>query len=394
MSLYDLLKVNKNATDREIKKAYYKLAREYHPDKVTGPKKAEMEEKFKEIGKAYEVLSDPKERGLYDQMGSDYFKMKEGGVPQGNPFQGFPGFPGFHFGGGGQRPNQKTKPQTIGVNWEVSLKSLACEEVVTVIYDKIVSCKECKGLGCRSSSDIMSCKECNGRGHITRTRMIGPGMMQQMQMPCDKCGGNGKTIRPGSTCRKCNGEKTEKIKASYKLALKSRMQDGQQIKVDGAGLELPDCDLVGDMVIILKVLEDPVFKRIGSSNNLQIDVKILLSQALCGFKKMVPLIDGSNVYIESVPGEIIKPGDKRVLYGKGMMGGDLILNFEIKFPDYLSEDERVQCLMLFPKKVENIDDGVLKCNMNYWNEEVRQDNVFEEEEDEDDGPGGVQCAQQ
>jgi DnaJ-class molecular chaperone len=345
MSLYSLFGINKNATDREIKKAYYKLARELHPDKVTGPKKAEMEEKFKKIGEAYEILSDPKERKLYDQMGEDYLKMKkEGGVPQANPFQGFP--PGFPFGG--NRQPQKTKPQTIGVEWEVSLKSLACEEVITVIYDRIIPCKECKGIGCKSKSDIMSCRECNGQGNITKTRMVGPGMIQQMQMPCNKCGGSGKTFRPGSNCRKCSGEKTEKIKAEYKLALKSRMQDGNQIKIEGAGLELPDCDLVGDMVIILKVLDDPVFTRVGSSNDLQMTVKILLSQALCGFKKMIPLIDGSNVYIESLAGEIIKPGEKRVLYGKGMMGGDLIINFEVTFPEYLSEDERMQCLMLFP----------------------------------------------
>lgn len=385
--LYNTLGVEKNADSEEIRKAYLKLALRYHPDKCKEPG---AEEKFKEISEANKVLSDKDKREMYDQMGEEYLKRDndEGGGGMFNPFDLFRR---------AQQENQREKkPKPIGAEVTVNLKQLYMEEEVEVLYDRVLICKECKGIGCKSKSDISSCAPCGGRGALLEIRQLGIGMMQQVQRPCHHCNGEGKIIRKEGICVVCKGRKICKESATHMFKLKQDMKEDDRIQVEGIGCTLPDIDQQGDLFIILHVEEDGGWRRVGS--NLELDVEVLLSQSLCGFSKIIEHLDGKKMVIRSE--EIVKPMERKIIYGKGFNGGDLILIFKVVFPQFLTDDEKIQCAMILPRSDEVVSErieemeGVEEVNMC----QVRKSKEEEEElpnfMDEDQMPQGVQCSQQ
>lgn len=384
--LYNVLNVDKNADDEVIRKAYRQLARRWHPDKC---KEEGSEEKFKEISEAYSVLSDKDKREMYDRFGEDYLKRESDGSGgrdgMFNPFDIFRR---------AEQNQRERKPKPIGAEVTVSLKQLYTESKVEVVYDRVLVCKTCKGIGCKSESDISSCAPCGGRGVLLEIRQLGIGMMQQMQRTCPHCKGEGKIIRPDAICGMCKGRKICKESATYVLGLKQDMKDDDRIPIEGAGCTVPDIDKQGDLVIILHVEEEEGWKRNGS--NLEHEVEILLSQALCGFSKIINHLDDKKMVIRSE--DIIKPMERKVIYGKGFHGGDLILLFKIIFPEFLSNDEKIQCSIILPRsdevissRIEDIDE-VEEVNMSHVREEDSENipNFI----DEDEMPQGVQCSQQ
>ena len=380
--LYNILGVAKNADSETIRKAYRKLALRYHPDKC---KEKDAEEKFKEINQAYEILYNKESRDMYDRFGEDYLK-KDSGDSSGGMFNPFDIFK--------RTQERERKPKPIGANITVNLKQLYMEEDVEVEYDRVLVCKKCKGIGCKSKNDISSCAPCGGKGFVMEIRQLGIGMMQQIQKTCYHCEGEGKIIRKEGICKECKGRKICKESTKYMFKLKQNMKDDDRINVEGIGCTVPDIDKQGDLVIILNVEEEKGWKRIG--NNLELEVEILLSQALCGFSKIINHLDGKKMVIRS--DDIIKPMEKKVIYGKGFRGGDLIIIFKVIFPKFLSEDQKIQCAMILPRSEEVISDRIEDME---GVEDVIMSNVKEYDDkelpnfmDEDQIPQGVQCAQQ
>lgn len=383
--LYNTLGVAKDADSETIRKAYRKLALRYHPDKC---KEEGAEEKFKEISQAYKVLSNKESREMYDRFGEDYLKRENGEGGGGGMFNPFDIFKRA------QENHRVRKPKPIGAEVTVNLKQLYMEEEVEVVYDRVLVCKKCKGIGCKSKSDISSCAPCGGRGFLMEIRQLGIGMMQQMQKPCHHCRGEGKIIRKEGICGECEGRKICKESATHMFKLKQDMKDDDRIPVEGIGCTVPDIDQQGDVVIILNIEEEKGWKRIGS--NLELEVDILLSQALCGFSKIIEHLDGKKMVIRSE--DIVKPMERKVIYGKGFHGGDLIIVFKVIFPEFLSDDEKMQCAMILPRTDEVVGDRIEELE---GVEDVIMSQVREGDDeelpnfmDEDQMPQGVQCAQQ
>lgn len=387
--LYNTLGVEKDSTPEQIRKAYRKLALKFHPDKC---KDEGAEDKFKEISQAYEVLYDKEKRDLYDRFGENYLKSENGdnsGPSMFNPFDIFK-----------NAEKRERKPKPIGAEINVSLKQLYMEEEVDVVYDRVLVCDKCKGIGCKSKSDILSCAPCGGKGMIMEVVQLRMGIMQQMQRTCHHCNGEGKIIRKEGVCNKCKGNKICKESATHVFKLNQNIKNDDRIPVEGVGCTVPDIKRQGDLVIIVNIEEEKGWRRVG--DNLELEVEILLSQALCGFSKIIEHIDGKKILIKSE--EIIKPMDRKVIYGKGFQCGDLIIVFKVIFPDFLSDDEKLQCAIILPRSDEIVseriedNDGVEEVLMY---QETEKDKKSEEEEDElpnfmdeDQMPQGVQCSQQ
>jgi len=271
---YKLLEVDKNANDAEIKKAYRKLAVKHHPDKGGDP------EKFKEISKAYETLSNSEKRAKYDRFGEEGL---DGDGPGGDPsdiFEAFFGGGGRRGGGGGQRRRQKTKDvvQPLQVTLEQIYNGQTKKMAIT---RKVIDKK--KG--------VQTCDDCGGRGVKVEVVRMGP-MIQQMQSECRACGGQGKSFQ------------TKSEREILEVHIQKGSPDGHKMQFREMADEHPDAD-TGDVIFVVKEKEHPEIKRKGA--DLFIERNISLSEALCGFKMEFTHLDGRKLLIKTTPGDIIKP---------------------------------------------------------------------------------------
>merc|ERR1719359_2456566 len=270
---YKLLEVDKDASEPEIKKAYRKMAIQHHPDKGGDP------EKFKEITRAYEVLSDSDKRSKYDRGGEDALDGDGGGDPS-DIFEAFFGGGGRRGSGGGGRRRQKTKD--VSQPLKVTLEQLYCGNTKKMAITRQVIDKK-KG--------VQECSECNGRGVKVEAVRMGP-MIQQMQSACRACGGQGKSF------------KTKKEREVLEVLIQKGSPDGHKVIFREMADEHPDAD-TGDVIFLLKQQEHADFKRRGA--DLFIERKISLVEALCGFEMEIPHLDGRKLIIKSGPGDIVKP---------------------------------------------------------------------------------------
>jgi len=273
---YKMLEVEKNANDSEIKKAYRKLAVKHHPDKGGDP------EKFKEITRAYEVLSDSEKRSKYDRFGEEGLDGEGGGGDPSDIFEAFfgGGGGGGRRGGGGGRKKQKTKDvvQPVKATLEQIYNGTTKKMAITrQVIDK--------------QKGVQMCSDCDGRGVKVQVVRMGP-MIQQMQSACDSCGGQGKSF------------KTKQDREVLEVMIQKGSPDGHKIKFTEMADEHPDAD-AGDVIFTLKQQEHPVFKRKGA--NLFVERKISLVEALCGFELELQHLDDRKLLIKTSPGEIIKP---------------------------------------------------------------------------------------
>ncbi|KAG1938122.1 dnaJ subfamily A [Pimephales promelas] len=284
---YDLLGVSPKASLDEIKKAYRKLALKYHPDK--NPNEGE---KFKLISQAYDVLSDPKKRDLYDQGGEQ--AIKEGGMAGGeSPMDIFNMF----FGGGG-RMQRERRGKNVVHQLGVTLEELYKGSTRKLGLQKNVICEKCDGYGGKKGT-IEKCSTCKGRGVQVHVQQIGPGMIQQTQSMCSDCQGQGEKFNSKDRCKNCNGHKTERKKKILEVHIDKGMKDGQKITFHGEGDQEPGLE-PGDVIIILDLKEHPVFQR--HEDNLTMTMKIKLVEALCGFKKTIRTLDNRSLLVHSSPG--------------------------------------------------------------------------------------------
>lgn len=237
---------------------------------------------------AYEALSDPKTRRVYDQYGED--GLKQGGAHHhANPFDIFSQF-GF---GRRQASNEMPKGPNVEIEVQVTLRDLYEGKKIEVLNRKQILCTKCRGTGAKSPDDVKTCHVCGGTGVRMVTRQLGPGFVSQMQQTCDHCGGKGKTFT--HKCPHCGGTKVEEGEERMVVFIEKGMPDGYQIVMEGEGDESPDMQ-PGDVIFTVRTLKSPRFERVG--DDLKKQMKISLLEALVGFSKEIVHLDGHKVKIE------------------------------------------------------------------------------------------------
>ncbi|XP_039881699.1 dnaJ homolog subfamily A member 1 [Simochromis diagramma] len=388
---YDLLGVEPSASQDEIKKAYRKLALKYHPDK--NPNEGE---KFKHISQAYEVLSDPKKRDLYDQGGEQ--AIKEGGMGGGgSPMDIFNMF----FGGGG-RMQRERKGKNVVHQLSVSLEEMYNGSTRKLGLQKNVICEKCEGYGGKKGA-LEKCTNCKGRGVQVRVQQVGPGMIQQIQSMCPDCQGQGEKFNSKDRCKNCNGQKVERKKKILEVHIDKGMKDGQKITFHGEGDQEPGLE-PGDVIIVLDQKDHPVFQR--RDNNLIMRMDIKLVEALCGFRNTIQTLDNRTLVISSQPGEVIKHNDVKCVMNEGMPlykepyeRGQLIIQFQVEFPEknWLPEHLMFQLERLLPPREDvMVTDDMEEVELSEADLQSQQKHYSGEayEEDDDNPRGGVQCQTQ
>jgi len=345
--LYDILGVQPNANTNEIKKQYKKLARQYHPDKA-GP---DMEEKFKEISFAHEVLTDPMKREKYDMYGEK--GLMEGGMSSGmedlfsHIFGGhgggggglggmFGGFSPFGMGGGGRRRQQRRRGDDTVHQLRVTLEDLYNGKVSNLQLKKKVICTVCKGAGGKGNA-VQKCISCHGNGVKISIQPLGPGMVQQVQRICPDCSGEGEVIDPKNRCKDCRGKKVCDETKKLEVHVDKGMKEGQKITFREEGDQQPGIE-TGDVVIVLQQVPHDRYTRKG--DDLYMKLSIGLTEALCGFKIPIQTLDSRELLIVHKPGKIIQPGTKRAIQNEGMPmhrnpfeKGNLFVEFDVVFPE-------------------------------------------------------------
>ncbi|XP_078442710.1 dnaJ protein homolog [Wolffia australiana] len=404
---YEILGVSKDSSQDDLKRAYRKAAIKNHPDKGGDP------EKFKELAQAYEVLSDPEKREIYDQYGEDALKEGMGGGGGGHdPFDIFQSFfGGSPFGGGSSRGGRRQKRGEDVIHpLKVSLEDLYSGTSKKLSLSRNVICSKCKGKGSKSGASLR-CPGCQGSGIKVSIRQLGPGMIQQMQHPCNQCKGTGETINDKDRCTSCKGEKVVQEKKVLEVHVEKGMQNGQKITFPGEADEAPDC-VTGDIVFVLQQKEHPKFKRKG--DDLFLEHTLSLTEALCGFQFVLTHLDARQLLIKSSPGEVIKPDQFKAINDEGMpmyqrpfMRGKLYIHFTVEFPDSLGVDQCKALEAVLPSRAgAQLSDMELdECeettlhDVNIEEEMRRKQQAAHEAYDEDDdvhagGAQRVQCAQQ
>lgn len=348
-SYYDILGVSKDADEKEIKSAFRKLAKQYHPDIN---KEAGAEAKFKEIGEAYAVLGDAEKRRQYDQFGHEAFTQ---GASQGGFGGGFGGFGGFNaedidlgsifgdlFGGGfggfgGSRRNsnrpRKGQDSLVRVNLTFEEAVFGCKKSIEIDLD--TECDACDGKG---GSGETTCSTCGGRGSVTRQQQTFLGVMQTTTT-CPECNGKGKTYK--NICRDCHGDGHVIKNKEIEIEVPEGVDTGHQLRISGKGAAGYNGGPNGDIYIEFRVKEHPLFER--KENDIYVDVPITITDAVLGCKKEVPTLTG-NVVLDIDSGS--QSGDQLRLRGKGVKDpttnkkGDMYVVLDVIVPDKLDRKQK------------------------------------------------------
>lgn len=399
---YDLLEVKQNATPEELKKAYRKQALAHHPDR-----NPENPEKFKEISHAYEILSDENKREIYDRYGEEGLQGNGGGGPGVSPEDLFSQFFGGGFGGGGRsRPRGPTKGKDMTHSLKVSLEDLYKGKVSKLALQKQIICGKCEGKGGKDGA-TRQCGSCNGRGVRIVMRQIGP-MIQQMQQTCSDCKGEGEIIKDKDRCKGCNGKKVITERKILEVFIDKGMANGQKITFTGEGDQAPGI-LPGDIIIQIEQKEHTRFQRKGDDLYHQVEIDLLT--ALAGGKFAIEHLDGRVLIVNILPGEVIKPGDIKAVTGEGMPGykrpfdkGNLYISFQLKFPqqNWVPAAQLALLEQVLPPRNPLPDVSGKECEdviLSSVDPVQQQANARRQahddmDEDEEQGPGHVQCAQQ
>mgnify|MGYP002551631464 CR=1 FL=1 len=341
---YEVLGVDKNASEDEIKRAYKKLARKYHPDMNPGDKEAE--EKFKEINEANEVLSDPEKKARYDQFGfagtdPNYGAGQSGGFGGfdfGDLGDIFGSFFGGGFGGQQQRRNGPQRGESIRVSVSLSFTEAAfgCEKELTV--ERMEQCATCKGSGCAPGTTPEVCPDCHGTGTVQVRRQTPMGVFATSS-PCPKCGGKGRIIH--QPCKDCRGSGMVRKKKTIQASIPAGIDNGQTISIRGQGNAGKNGGPAGDLLITITVRPHELFRREGTS--VLCEAPITFTQAVLGAELEIPTIDGKVKY--TLP-EGTQSGTTFRLKGKGIPSingrgrGDQYVTVYIETPKNLNKEQK------------------------------------------------------
>lgn len=340
---YQILGVEKSATEDDIKKAFRTLAHKYHPDKKGGD-----EAKFKEVSEAYAVLSDKKKRAQYDQFGAYTAGGQQGGAGFGGfdfsdfarNFQGAEGFGGHgvefdlgdifgDFFGGGRRTR---RGRDISMDVEILFRDAVFGTERRILVTKTALCGTCSGTGAKKGTTMATCASCNGKGQIRESRNTFFGNFATTRT-CPTCKGRGET--PKEACPDCRGEGALRKQEEVHVVIPAGVEDGEMIRMPGRGEALPGAQ-AGDLYIKIHVKRDKLFTRDG--NNLVTALTVKLSDALLGNEYRLQTLDGDTTL--TVPqgvtqGEFLRIRGRGVPYGRGSRG-DLLVRIDIEFPKKLS----------------------------------------------------------
>ena len=342
---YEVLGISKGASEDEIKKAYKKMARKYHPDLNPGDKEAE--EKFKEVNEAYEVLSDADKKARYDQYGHAGVDPNFGAGGAG--FDGnfdfgdlgdiFGSFFGGGFGGGRRtNPNAPQRGESIRMSLAISFEEAAfgCEKEVTV--DRMEECGTCHGSGCAAGTSPEVCPDCHGSGQVQVRRQTPMGVFATTS-PCTRCGGKGKIIH--QPCKECHGTGTVRKRKTIQATIPAGIDNGQTISIRGQGHAGKNGGPAGDLLITITVRPHELFRREGTS--VLCEAPITFAQAVLGAELEIPTIDGKVKY--ELP-EGTQSGTTFRLKGKGIPSingrgrGDQYVTVYIETPRNLNKEQK------------------------------------------------------
>jgi len=344
---YEVLGVNRSASEDEIKKAYRKLAKKYHPD--LNPGDAEAEKNFKEVNEAYEVLSDSGKKARYDQFGHAGVDPNYGGGGYGGGFGDFDfgdlgdifgsvfgGFGGFS--GRRANPNAPQRGESIRVGLTISFEEAAfgCEKDVSV--ERIEMCSDCHGSGCEGDSSADTCPTCGGSGQVQQRRQTPMGVFTTAGV-CPQCGGKGKIIK--NPCKSCGGSGQQRKRKTITVSVPAGIDTDQTISLRGQGHAGKNGGPAGDLLIIIDVRPHELFRREG--NNVWCEAPITFTQAVLGAEMEIPTIDGKVKY--TLP-EGTQTGTTFRLRGKGIPNlngrgrGDQYVTVNIETPRNLTKDQK------------------------------------------------------
>ncbi|KAK7436085.1 DnaJ domain-containing protein [Colletotrichum acutatum] len=354
----ELLGIDKDASQDQIKKAYRKAALLHHPDKVPEERREESEAKFKAVSQAYEILKDEDKRHLYDTHGMAAF----------DPSRGGPGGPGgvevdlndilsqmFGMGmggpgGPGAGPRRPRRGPDEDQPYKVTLEELYKGKTVKFSANKQVVCGTCKGSGAKANVKPQQCEKCRGAGMAEAFRQVGPGMVRKETVICDRCEGSGNFCKEKDRCKKCKGKRTTSETKVLEIYIPRGSQNGERIVLEGEADQFPD-QTPGDIVFHLAEEPHDEFTRIG--NDLSAELNVSLAEALGGFSRVVLThLDGRGIHMERQRGEILRPGDILKVAGEGMPQkrgeekGDLYLIVNVEFPEdgWLKDDKEYDAL--------------------------------------------------
>jgi molecular chaperone DnaJ len=337
---YEILEVNRNASETEIKKAYRRLAIKFHPDKNPGDKAAE--EKFKELTEAYSVLSDSQKRATYDQFG-------HAGVNGGGGFSGG----GFDFGGGGfedvfgdifgdifgggsgsRRGGRGQRGDDLRYNLTISFEEAASGVEKKLQLPRKQTCEKCSGSGARSGTSAQTCSTCRGAGQVRYQQGF-----FTMTRPCPDCGGEGKII--ADPCPECHGTGQIKKKRSLSLKVPAGVENGTRLKLSSEGEAGAHGGPAGDLYVVISVEEHPIFQREGQ--NIICEIPVSFVQAALGCDLLVPTLEGKvnlKVPAGTQSGKIFRLSGKGVVALQGYGRGDQMVILKVEVPTKLNSRQR------------------------------------------------------
>ena len=366
---YEVLGVSKNASEDEIKRAYKKLARKYHPDMNPGDKEAE--EKFKEVNEANEVLSNPEKKAKYDQFGfagvDPNYGAGQGGYGGAGGFDFgdlgdiFGSFFGGGFGGGGRRnPNAPQRGESIRVSLSVEFTEAAfgCEKSITI--DRSEQCPTCKGKGCAPGTTPEVCTQCHGTGTVTQAQRTPFGMMQS-QTVCPKCRGKGQIIH--QPCPDCRGAGAVRKRRTIQVNIPAGIDNGQTISLRGQGHSGKNGGPAGDLLITVMVRPHEIFRRDGTA--VFCEAPITFTQAVLGGTLEIPTIDGKVKY--DIPegtqtGTVFRLRGKGIPVLNGRGRGDQYVTVNIETPRNLNREQK-EALKKFS---ESLGEGNYEKHKNFF----------------------------
>lgn len=349
---YEVLGIDKNASEDEIKKAYRKKAKQYHPDLNPGDTAAEA--KFKEANEAYEVLSDSQKKARYDQFGHAGVDPNYGAGGPGGGFGGFGGFGddgidlgdifgsffGGGFGGGGRRadPNGPRRGEDIQTRVTISFEEAAKGCKRTVEVNRVDTCHECNGTGAKAGTSAKTCPECGGRGHVNVQQRTPFGVIQT-QKACTKCQGKGKVIE--EPCQKCRGAGRSSNKVSVEVNVPAGIDNRQVFSISGAGNAGVNGGPRGDLKVVVVVRPHPFFERDGY--NVWLEQHISFTQAALGDNLRIPTLDGDvkfDIPAGTQSETVFKLAGKGIQVINGRGRGDQLVKIIVDTPKNLTQKQR------------------------------------------------------
>ncbi|MBQ1398341.1 MAG: molecular chaperone DnaJ [Clostridia bacterium] len=342
---YEVLGVEKGASDADIKKAYRQMAKKYHPDLNPGDKVAE--EKFKEVGEAYEVLSDSEKRARYDQFGHAGVDPNFGAGGPGGAYNVdfgdlgdiFSTFFGGGFGGGGRaNPNAPRRGSDLSKTVTLSFEEAAKGCTKDVEYNRIETCNQCSGSGAQPGTSPKTCTDCGGSGFV-RVNQRTPFGVIQSQHACNTCQGTGKIVE--HKCSKCSGLGKVRVRTTRSVEFPAGVDEGQKVRVSGAGNQGSNGGTSGDLYVNVDIRPHHIFERQGY--DVHMEQPITYGQAVFGADIEVPTLDGP-VKIKVPAGT--QPGDINRMQGKGIQRlnsrskGDQYVHFTVVVPKSVTSEQR------------------------------------------------------